>query len=159
MTEESEVTDTPRAQKMLDAEAASRSAGGAVCRLAGLYTLERGAHSFWLNSGKETANGRSDGIVNLLHYDDAAGVCLAALKANAGDGAIFLASDGNPITRMGICEASLKHKLYADKTAPTFQGTDSDPKGKIYDGSWTNKELNWKPRYNSFAEFMAQDAS
>jgi len=156
VTEQSPLTSTTRAQKLLDAENACRSNGGAAW--AGLYTLERGAHSFWLNSGKDVS-GRADGIINLLHYDDAAGACMAAVKTKAGDGAIFLVSDGNPLTRKEICEFSMKNKMYAGKTMPGFQGGETDKKGKIYDGTWTNKELNWKPTHHSFAEFMTQDSS
>ena len=36
--------DTPRARKLLGAERAALAAGGAVVRLAGLYTRDRGAH-------------------------------------------------------------------------------------------------------------------
>lgn len=156
VNEKSPLTDTPRAQRLIDAEKAVQSNGGAVLRLAGLYLLERGAHNYWLTSGKDV-DGRADGIINLLHYDDAAGACLAALKASVGDGT-YLVSDGRPITRKEICEAALKAKLYAGKAMPAFLGTDSDPRGKVYDGSWTNDALKWKPRYASFAEFMSQHA-
>eukprot|EP00542_Grammatophora_oceanica_P003219 CAMPEP_0194055736 /NCGR_PEP_ID=MMETSP0009_2-20130614/57735_1 /TAXON_ID=210454 /ORGANISM="Grammatophora oceanica, Strain CCMP 410" /LENGTH=38 /DNA_ID= /DNA_START= /DNA_END= /DNA_ORIENTATION= len=37
---------------------------------------------------------------------------------------------------------------------PAFEGGDEGPMGKIYDGSATNAALNWKPRYESFDEFM-----
>lgn len=157
VNEKSAMTDTPRAQRLIDAEDASRSNGGAVLRLAGLYLLERGAHNYWLVSGKDIA-GRADGIINLLHYDDAAGACMAALKASAGDGT-FLVSDGNPLTRKEICEVALKAKIYEGKALPKFLGAESDPKGKVYDGSWTNEALNWKPRYASFEHFMSQHLS
>jgi nucleoside-diphosphate-sugar epimerase len=59
----------------------------------------RGPHNFWLTSGK-SVSGRPDGIINMLHYDDAAGACLAVLKAGPGvcRGKAFLISDGHPIT-------------------------------------------------------------
>ena len=52
------------------------SRGGSVVRLAGLYTLDRGPHTFWLKNGTVTSN--ADGLVNTLHYDDAARVAVAA---------------------------------------------------------------------------------
>lgn len=128
-------------------------------RLAGLYSLERGAHNYWLTSGKDVA-GRADGIINLLHYDDAAGACIAALKAGPEKtrGKVFLVSDGNPTTRQGICESALKAKMYSDAKMPSFLGSEADPKGKLYDGSATNAALNWKSKYVSFDEYMASQA-
>lgn len=38
---------------------------------------------------------------------------------------------------------------------PTFGDSDEGGKGKIYDGSFTNKALNWTPRYESFDKFMS----
>ena len=128
-------------------------------RLAGLYTLERGAHSFWLKSGKEI-QGREDGIINLLHYDDAAGACLAAIKVGPSVTAkkIFLVSDGHPTTRRGIVDSALKSTSYAGMVLPTFSkgGGEGGAMGKIYDGSSTNRALKWMPRYSSFDDFMSK---
>mmetsp|Transcript_58809 Transcript_58809/g.143859 ORF Transcript_58809/g.143859 Transcript_58809/m.143859 type:complete len:95 (-) Transcript_58809:813-1097(-) len=67
----------------------------------------------------------------------------------------FLVSDGNPLTRQQICESSLKSKRYDGMDIPIFTGTKDDPIGKLYDGSYTNKVLKWKPKNSSFDEFMA----
>jgi len=120
--------------------------------------------------------GKEDGVVSLLHYDDAAGACVAALRMGIGrDGAdsmrsddynnnaaadygkIFLVSDGSPTTRRGICESALKSKRYSNESMPIFEeGTDvGGTTGKVYDGSWTNKALGWKPVYPSFDGFMS----
>jgi len=127
----------------------------AVLRLAGLYTLERGAHSYWLKRG--TVSGWEDAIVNLLHYDDAAGACIAALLEPFDDDKpkVFLISDGNPTTRKGICESALKSERYSGMQMPAFENTEVDKKGKVYDGLWSNRALNWKPQYSSFDEFMS----
>jgi len=172
---------TPRMEKLVNAEKeVLKEKGGSVLRLAGLYLLDRGAHNYWLGNTAELAKpeiaGRSDSMVNLLHYDDAAGSAVAALKqtiksrsdddddddvANKTDdsqkGKVFLVSDGNPLTRQQICESSLKNKRYADRTIPKFTGSkeNGDPIGKIYDGSYTNKFLDWKPVYESFDKFMS----
>jgi nucleoside-diphosphate-sugar epimerase len=93
-----------------------------------------------------------------LHYDDAAGSVLAALSADPSvvSGNVFLISDGNPLTRQQICEASLQAAKYHGMSVPKFFASNSDdPIGKIYDGSATNKALKWDPKYPSFAEFMA----
>ena len=163
------ITATPRIERLINAEnEVLKQKGGSVLRLAGLYLLDRGAHNFWLGDTAELTKaeiaGRSDSMINLLHYDDAAGSVVAALKktiSNSGDdsqgGKIFLVSDGNPMTRLQICESSLKNKRYADRTIPKFLGSkeNGDPIGKIYDGSYTNEHLNWEPKYESFDKFMS----
>jgi nucleoside-diphosphate-sugar epimerase len=144
--------------RLAAAEEASLTNGGCVLRLAGLYTLERGAHNYWMTSGKDVA-GRADGIINLLHYDDAAGACMAALKAGkVVRGKVFLISDGNPLTRQGICESAKKACMYKNSSIPKFLGKDSDSKGKVYDGSYSNSVLQWSPKYPSFDEFMASNS-
>jgi nucleoside-diphosphate-sugar epimerase len=160
VNEESPLPDpgdnNPRSARLLGAETAVLGQGGTVLRLAGLYTLDRGAHNFWL--GKEEVGGRADGIINLLHYDDAAGSVVAALQVEdvaTVKGKTFLISDGHPLTRQQICESTVKSSKYSGMRIPTFTGPESDPMGKIYDGSVTNAALKWKPRYPSFDEFMA----
>ncbi|KAL3904924.1 MAG: hypothetical protein SGARI_004696, partial [Bacillariaceae sp.] len=142
------VENNPRSAKLQKAEEAVRKNGGTINRLAGLYTLDRGAHNFWM--GKDEVGGRADGIINLLHYDDAAGSVVAALQADPSvvKGKTFLISDGNPLTRQQICESTVKSKKYSGMAIPKFGGSDEDPLGKIYDGSATNAALNWKPRYS-----------
>lgn len=150
---------SPRTQKLVDAERNTLDNDGCVIRLAGLYTLERGAHSYWLERGDGTVKGDEGGIINLLHYDDAAGSCMAALVKGMDSSIankICLVSDGHPTTRRGICESALKSKRYGGFTMPTFLGSEvKSEKGKIYDGTWTNEFLDWKPMYSSFDEFMA----
>ena len=113
----------PRAARMLGAERSCLGGGGGVLRLAGLYTLTRGAHNYWLTSGKPV-QGNPDGTINLLHYDDAAGACLAALKKGPKvvSGRTFLISDGHPTTRRGICESAVKAAHYRDAAIPEFAG-------------------------------------
>lgn len=162
VTETSPTADpetNPRTAKLVGAETACRDGGGCVLRLAGLYTLERGAHNYWLESGKDI-QGRPDGIINLLHYDDAASACMAAIEAGPGVVAAktFLISDSHPTTRLGICESAIKAAKYADKEIPPIVGGDDMPRGKIYDGSWSDATLNWKPKYESFDKFMASQS-
>jgi len=150
----------PRAARLLGAEEACLSEEGCCIRLAGLYNLQRGAHNYWLTSGKEIAGSRN-GLINLLHYDDAAGVCLAALKAESDKcrGNIFIASDSNPITRLQICESALKAACYKDLKIPPFAvEATGEPFGKTYDCTETYSQLNWKPKYESFDAFMTANA-
>lgn len=121
--------------------------------------MDRGAHNFWLTSGRDVS-GREDGIINLLHYEDAAGAAVAALRAGPTvvAGNVFLISDGNPLTRRQICESTLKSKKYREMSIPKFLGSEADPIGKIYDGAASNKALKWDPRYESFDSFMSSHA-
>lgn len=148
-----------RSARLIKAEQAVLKHGGACLRLAGLYTMDRGAHNFWLTSGKDVS-GREDGVINLLHYDDAAGAAMAALRAGPAivDGNVFLISDGHPLTRKQICESTLKSKQYRDRSMPKFLGSETDPIGKVYDGSASNMALKWDPKYRSFDSFMAAHA-
>lgn len=177
---------TPRIEKLINTEReVLKERNGIVIRLAGLYSLSRGAHNYWLgdtvDQTKTEIAGRSDSLINLLHYDDAAGSVVAALKRrlrpNHDDeeskeeekekddndkSELFLISDGHPVTRRQICESSLKNKRYENRTIPKFLGSkdNGDPIGKIYDESYTRKVLNnWKPRYESFDDFMTSSSS
>jgi nucleoside-diphosphate-sugar epimerase len=146
--------NNPRIARLIRAEQAVLSAGGCCLRLAGLYNLDRGAHNFWLTTGSVAAS--PDGLINLLHYDDAAAACVAALRAGLRS-QIFLVSDGHPMTRQEICAASLQAKLYAGYTMPEFSAPPSNPAtrtGKIYRATITNERLQWAPQYASFDSFM-----
>lgn len=152
VNEGSALTDTPRAMRLLNAESSVLERGGCVIRLAGLYTRERGAHSFWLKQTELSSDG--SGIVNLLHYEDAAGAAVAALLAKAGSKKqVWLAADDEPLTREQICAAALQCETYHDCEAPTFIG-EGGPKGKVYDTSATRAALSWTPRIPSFSAFM-----
>ena len=167
VTETTPITNvTPRAEKLVQAEAIVTRAGGCALRLAGLYLLQRGAHSYWLNSahaGEHTKpiQGNPDGWINLLHYDDAAGACWAALRAGPDvcRGKVFLISDGHPQTRRQIVQAALQSAPYRNCPVPTF-ASEPDPSqpGKRHDGSWSNQALQWEPKYESFDKFMKANA-
>jgi nucleoside-diphosphate-sugar epimerase len=157
-----------RVARLVLAERACWDAGGCCLRLAGLYDLQRGAHNYWLtsnsSSGKVVA-GSPDGLINLLHYEDAAAACLAALRAGPGvcQSKTFLISDGHPLSRHAICHSAFKAKVYQQQgfVMPSFAGDDDGQPGslgKIYDGTVSNQLLNWRPRYESFDAFMEANA-
>ncbi|KAG5193113.1 hypothetical protein JKP88DRAFT_260919 [Tribonema minus] len=153
--EVSPVGSSPRNMKLLQAEGACLEAGGCVVRLAGLYSLERGAHSFWLARGEVDAS--PDGLINLLSYDDAAGAVVATLE-HSGRALTLLAGDDAdpPLTRAQICEAALRHPLFAARAPPAFRQSAGsvDDRGKVYDGAATRRILGWAPRHKSFTEFI-----
>jgi nucleoside-diphosphate-sugar epimerase len=146
---------SPRTKQIIKAEDACLQKGGCCVRLAGLYHLNRGPHNYWMTSGNEVT-GAPDSIINLLHYDDAAASCLAAIRAGPSvcSGKIFLMSDGHPISRKGICESALKSKAFKDSSMPIFAGGECFALGHIYDGSESKRLLQYSPKYSSFDEFM-----
>ena len=56
--------------RLRDAEERLLAAGALVVRLAGLYDQDRGPHRVYLRN--RTSSRRPDGLVSLIHYDDAA---------------------------------------------------------------------------------------
>lgn len=81
MSEDSPTGSSPRQTGMVAAESIFRAAGGCVLRMAGLYDIDTGPHAYWFRAG--TVRGHPAGLINLVHYDDAAGACMAALLAGA----------------------------------------------------------------------------
>ncbi len=97
-------------------------------------------------------------MINLLHHDEAASACIAALTAPDDDvrGRVFLISDGNPMTRDDICSSALQRATYSSTCSmPKFVFNEGEPVGKIYDGSWSQQFLNWKPSCKSFRHLMS----
>lgn len=134
---------TPGGGRLGAAEAVIATAGGTVVRLAGLYALGRGAHKFWVRRG--SVGGNPDGLVNMLHYDDAAAAVVAALQCAAtgvraaataagataagdADGVdVFLVADNKPVTRRELVDAALAHPTFAGAKAPVFEADIPSP--------------------------------
>ena len=146
-TEDAPLSTAPRAQPLLAAEKRIRSAGGIVVRLAGLYDFARGPHRVYLRRG--TSDLRPDGWVSLLHYTDAARLCLAVL--NSGEpGAVYLGCDDTPLTRSQIADAAANSGLYpADNPGCTFAGS-SGPLGRRCNNTVSRRLLSWQPIFASF---------
>jgi len=161
------LSTNPRMSKILEAERVVAAAGGTVMRLAGLYTQTRGPHTFWLAKGEVGAT--EEGIINLLHYEDAARATMAGLLhhhtigadngKNKKDERILLISDDNPLTRKQICEAAVASPLFEGQSEmPVFKPSEEGKKslGKVYDTSRSRAALGgWVPKYPSFKTFMA----
>ena len=164
-------TRTGRSTRQLGAEEQKVTRGGDVMRLAGLYNAQRGPHTYWLRAG--TVEGNEDAMVNMLHYEDAAAVCVAALVAgvtgcnidsniysNSNKDSlllqnqnIFLAADDAPVSRLDICTAALASRQFPEGKMPVF-GSKQGPPGKLVDCSWTREKLGWRPKYPSFNGYM-----
>lgn len=88
--------------------------GAVIVRLAGLYGPKRNVLD-WMRKGKIRNTLK---WVNLLHVEDAAGICLRALEC-APEGSTYLASDGRPRTWADIFStASTKWKVPVPPPAP-----------------------------------------
>lgn len=102
-------------------------------------------------------SGPAEGTLNLLHYEDAAGAVVAALNAGSRvHGALFLVSDGAPMTRGEIIDVARRTSAFTEIAMPEFQasGSPSGRRGKVYDTSRLREQLKWSPRHASFAQFM-----
>lgn len=160
-------TEKPRAAKLLKAEAAVLARPeGRVVRLAGLYSLERGAHSYFIRAASaedaKPLGGRAGSFVNLVHYEDAASMVVAVLERGARGGPearrVFLATDCSPIMKEEICEAALLHPMYSGGKKPEFD--ESGPLVvKTYDNLISREDLGWQPKWDSYATFMRDDAA
>ena len=161
-----DAASNPRVARLRRAEAVVLAAGGCCLRLAGLYNLQRGPHNYYLTQfGGGATNKKIEadphGRVNMLHYEDAATACLAALRLEpaVAQKRIFLISDGHPTSRYDLCRYALSAAFYRDMRLPEFAASSSNaPRGKIYDGTLSNQMLQWTPRYTSFQAFMEANA-
>ena len=160
VTESSPVAAGPRSDKLLDAENTVLNAGGCVVRYAGLYLERRGAHNYWLT--QEEIAQRPDGLINQIHYRDAADAAVAALLRGSS-GEVYLAADDQPLTREQICIEAARMPSFSDRKVPTFTGPDGSggkvdygPSGvgKILDCSSTRAALNWQPNFKTFGAFV-----
>jgi nucleoside-diphosphate-sugar epimerase len=146
--ESSPLAGTSRALRLLAAEETVRQAGGIVVRLAGLYDEERGPHRVFLRQGRSPRRG--DGLINLIHYDDAAGLCRLALERGKA-GVVYLGSDDRPITRRELVEAAVLSGRF--EGGCVFTGT-TGPLGRRCDGAATRRRLGWEPRHRSFPDWL-----
>jgi nucleoside-diphosphate-sugar epimerase len=78
--------------------------GAIVLRVAGIYGPARNPVD-WLRTGRVKPSPK---YVNLIHVEDLAAVCLAALERGLG-GEIYNVSDGTPRTWQNIAHAVLFH--------------------------------------------------
>jgi len=134
----------------------------AVLRLAGLYHSTRGAHTYFMKAG--TIDSRPDALVNCIHYEDAADLVVKVLLREDTSKNIFLGCDGEPITREDVAICALESGCFDltnndnsnTHSKPTFTKTDG-PLGRRMTCERTMRELFWRPKYESFRDFFAQE--
>jgi nucleoside-diphosphate-sugar epimerase len=152
--EDSPLAATPRARRLLEAEAVIHAAGGIAVRLAGLYDEHRGPHMVYLRT--ETSTRRPDGFINLIHYDDAAELCTVALRKGES-GATYVGCDDKPMPRQALVTATWASDRFSRPGTSrqcVFTGKEG-PLGRRCQNDRTRKLLGWKPRYPSFSDWLA----
>jgi len=152
--EGSPLADSPRAMRLRDAEECLLAAGALVVRLAGLYDQDRGPHRAYLRA--PTSSRRPDGLISLIHYEDAAELCVAALMRGQ-PGAIYLGCDDQPITREELVRAVVASQRYRCADGPPepcrFTGAEG-PLGRRCDSRWTRRALGWEPAQRRFLDWI-----
>jgi len=158
--EGSPLSSSASAGDLLAAEEHVLQAGGTVLRYGGLYDVGIGPHAYWLKVG--VVKGRPDGLINFVHYDDAAAAAALALRAEGQQGKVFVVADGVPVTRAEICESAVKARPFVGSAAPVFEAPPEGEytlggagSGKVLDARRAREALRWTPRHASFPEFMA----
>lgn len=132
---------------------------GLVVRLSGLYTLDRGAHSYWLKTGVVKAP--AEGTLNLIHYADAAHAVVLAILAKRDNvyswpKRTLLAAARKYVTRKQCCEVALRHPIFSEMPMPEFPSTEQ-PTSRSYDNEWTRTVLGWSPKWESFEQFILEE--
>ncbi|CAK9199281.1 unnamed protein product [Sphagnum troendelagicum] len=156
---------SPRTDVLLGAEEEVLKVGGSVVRLVGLYispplssihttvmvhNRDHGAHVYWLK--KEHVDARPDYILNLIHYEDAAALCINILSKMTR-GQIFLGCDNTPVSRQEIMDVLKQNKSFERGDFQGFTVADG-PLGKKITNNETRRKLGWQPKYGSFASFV-----
>jgi len=93
-----------------------RHHGAIVLRIAGIYGPGRNVLD-WIRRGTVS---RSPRYVNLVHVEDVAGLCLAALREGSA-GEVYNVSDGTPRQWMEICEEA--HRRWRVPLPPARETT------------------------------------
>eukprot|EP00892_Ulva_mutabilis_P009982 jgi/Ulvmu1/7356/UM036_0016.1 len=146
------VDHSDRIKKLRLAEEAILARGGNVIRLVGLYHAQRGAHTFFLKKGSVTRDASS--IINLIHYEDAAGMVNKVLKGGSSRPfrrEIFIGGDDSPLTFQEMMDVCLEYGPFSGSVE--FTGTPA-PRGKTVNSRASKDKLQWNPKYSSFIQFM-----
>lgn len=142
-----------RTDGLLAAEDAALAAGGTVLRLAGLYTLRRGAHSYYMSQPSVAADGAS--LLNLVSYGDAAEAAVAALLRRPPLGArALLVCDGAPVGRARMVAACVASGLWPAGAREPAWTAPPGPPGKVLRNDATRAALGWAPRHPSFEAYL-----
>ena len=94
--------------------------------------------------------------VNLLHYDDAASLVVAALTQGS-KGAVYLGCDNNPRTRQALADAA--GAVLGGKCKFTGGADSPGGSGRAMNNAWTREALGgWEPQWSTFEDCMQAQA-
>jgi len=141
--EDSPTAEGERAERLLQVETEVSGAGGSVVRLAGLYDGESGPQLSYRRLVESPLRG--DAWINLIHYDDAAGLVGKVLQSPLAP-RIYLGCDDVPIKRETIAQLGPPPHCI-------FRGSDG-PLGRKCNNTETRSALDWEPRWRSLADFV-----
>ncbi|MGQ0666581.1 MAG: hypothetical protein ACT4O4_06070 [Nitrospiraceae bacterium] len=120
--------------------------GAIVLRVAGIYGPGRNPLD-WIRTGRVSPSRK---FVNLIHVDDLASVCLAALE-QATPGEPYNVSDGTPRTWKEICE-SAQHRW----KVPLKPAVPDNNKGKRISIAKLSNALNYTMKYPDLYEALVE---
>jgi len=123
-----------------------QTCGAIVLRVAGIYGPGRNPLD-WIRSGRV---GPSRKYVNLIHVEDLAAVCLAALKRGQS-GEVYNVSDGTPRTWEEICR-----KAHEQRHVISLPRTLADDSGKRIDTRKLTKELGVRIQHSDLYRALEQ---
>ncbi len=151
-----EMGSNPRTDALLNAEKACLDSGGNVIRLVGLYHRTRGPHTFFLKQGEVARWGGY--LVNMIHYEDAASLCMAALMGKGSTdriyrSEIFVGCDDAPVTFEDMMAAVETSGVLPGKAVFTEKEGSSNL-GKIVSNTRTREQLEWSPKYKTVCSFF-----
>ena len=143
-----------------------------MIRSTGLYTLNRGAHSYWFTN---PPLGSPSSYINLIHYRDAASLVQTVLHnlnngVDRGNGVVLCNDNrvGGPLTRQEIVDAAycsdnfnpgrIKAKPVFVEGSSSKRGRDDGVKGKVVEGEEGEGLIaGWDKKWGGFDDFMSSD--
>lgn len=152
-----ELGANPRTDALLLAEKACLDGGGCVIRLVGLYHRTRGPHTFFLKQGEVKRWGGY--LVNMIHYEDAASLCLAALMGRGSEtdstyrSQVFVGCDNAPVTFQEMMDSIESSDVLPGKVVFTEKEGGANL-GKIMSNAKTRERLQWSPKYDTICDFF-----
>ena len=145
LSAESPPGETERAQEIAAMESrftAWAGSQGTVIRLGGLYRQGRGPLNVMRKRGSAPLGVPPDRVIPLVHYDDAAAACFAALRVERPRPTYLVVSPPCP-TRQDFYLAAC---VILDVPLPSFEQATGRPRAE-YDIGHTIDDLDYAPQY------------
>lgn len=167
INEQSPIGDTQRAkmlrgyEEVVESSLAPSSSTGCqsevvIMRFSGLYSLRRGGHAMWASNPTPRVSERR--TANMLHRYDAAKAIMQAFDMPCGaDDNVFIIASKETVSAKQMCDAMKVHPEYkGNPSLPTEFADENEIRD--CDSSVSRERLNWKATWESFVDFMHEDA-